>query len=142
MALEILTVIKTPEEELVPMLALSREETISVLTTLLRDQDLAEVADEWYEQLSLWRLPVFVPEPSPARSDLSEGLTAVPSSRLEALRDALALDGSTHALPDSDQSPALPLDELDQEPVLGGRSIRIALRGSLEQTEEPQADDS
>ena len=123
MALEIITVVKTIEDEVVPMLALQREEIVSVLTTLLRDQDLAEVAEEWYERLNQWRNVSFVPEPSLARSDdvgfLSLPSRAVPSSRLEALREATALLGDTDAPTHSDQSPALPSGESGEVPISG-----------------------
>jgi hypothetical protein len=113
MALEIITVIRTLEDELVPMLALQRQETISVLETLLNDQLLADRAMEYYDRLSLWRQPVFLPSPEPVRSDEPDQdfPASVPSSRLEALRDALDQHESTDVQPGIDQSQDLPSGE-------------------------------
>jgi len=60
MGLEIVTVIKTLEA--LPTTTVgTREETISVLHTLLRDVGLDLYAYEWYERLNEWRKPSFQP---------------------------------------------------------------------------------
>jgi hypothetical protein len=52
MALEIVTVMRVLEEyELIA----EHERMISILQTLLRDQDLEDYATEWYEMLNEWR---------------------------------------------------------------------------------------
>jgi hypothetical protein len=71
MALEIVTVIKTLEA--LPTTAVgTREETISVLHTLLRDVGLDLYAYEWYERLNDWRRPSFVPVHEPEHTEPSE----------------------------------------------------------------------
>jgi hypothetical protein len=113
MALEMITVIKTIEDELVPMLTLQRHEVISVLQTLLKDQDLAEPAMEWYEALTLWRQPVFVrPDAEHLLSDLADGLASLGGG----LQAALVLAEGTRALHGDDQSPAPASGESDLIP--------------------------
>jgi hypothetical protein len=121
MALEMITVIKTIEDELVPMLTLQRHEVISVLQTLLKDQDLAEPAMEWYEALTLWRQPVFVrpdaglgaiSDAEHLLSDLADGLASLGGG----LQAALVLAEGTRALHGDDQSPAPASGESDLIP--------------------------
>jgi hypothetical protein len=119
MALELITVIRTLEDELVPMLALQRAETISVLQTLLQDQGLAEQAMQWYDALSLWRQPRFEPDVVRGATDdavvrLRQLATSDPSSPGGALQGALVLADSKRALLDTDQSLALPSGESEQ----------------------------
>lgn len=52
MAMELITVARIIEEY---SLLASKEDTIAVIQTLIVDQDLLEVADEWYKNLSDWR---------------------------------------------------------------------------------------
>jgi hypothetical protein len=102
MALEVLTVIKTLEDDRVPMLALQREETISVLTTLLLDQDLWESATEWYEKLAEWQRVKLVADVEGGAGASVRGVPpddAAPVGRIDArlgLRRSLVLpsDGS------------------------------------------------
>jgi len=71
MGLEIVTVIKTLEA--LPTTAVgTREETISVLHTLLKDVGLDLYAYEWYERLNDWRRPSFVPAHEPEHTEPSE----------------------------------------------------------------------
>ena len=52
MAMELMTVVQIIDEySLLP----SKQDTISVIQTLIVDQDLLEDADEWYKRLSEWR---------------------------------------------------------------------------------------
>lgn len=58
MALEIITVVKTLDS--LPVISeLGRQETVSVLQTLLTDMGLDELAYDVYEQLNEWRRPKF-----------------------------------------------------------------------------------
>jgi hypothetical protein len=71
MSLEVVTVIKTLES--LPTTAVgTREETISVLHTLLQDVGLDVYAYEWYERLNDWRRPSFVPVHEPEHIEPSE----------------------------------------------------------------------
>lgn len=97
MALEIVTTIRTLEQH--SLLIYSPQETISVLQTLLQDQELAEQAVEWYELLAEWRKPKF----EVAEVDVDAVLDAAPSE-LEALEDAPALHGRRFSLPYTDQT--------------------------------------
>jgi hypothetical protein len=83
MGLEVMTLIKTLEDRRVPVMT-SREEIISVLTTFLVDQELWDVCEEWYEFLSDWRRPKFVP----ASGVSSSSGPVAPASVLQAQRDA------------------------------------------------------
>lgn len=111
MALEILTVIKTLEDELVPMLTINRSETISVLRTLLRDLDFEETAEEWYERLCEWRKPTFVSVPFAGL----EGPVSPSSEQREPDDDHPPLQGRSVRLP-LHQSQVLPSVESVQPP--------------------------
>jgi hypothetical protein len=119
LALEILTVVKTLEDERVPMLALQRAETISVLRTLLVDQGMDTMAETWYDFLVEWRQPKFV----------AEGVS-VPASADVTLQDALALAESTRAELDERQSLALPSGESDEQTTGEDEATRIELSES------------
>lgn len=146
MALEMITVIKTMEDELVPMLSLQRNEIISVLQTLLRDQDLAEPAMEWYEALTLWRQPVFSDELDAEREDtadaehllsmLVDGLASLGGG----LQAARVLAEGTRALQGSDQSPVPSLDELDLMPDEGSDTRLSESDESPSDTDESRAE--
>jgi hypothetical protein len=58
MAMEIMTVVKVLEEH---QLLAEHEQMISVLKTLIVDQDLSVDAEQWYEYLSEWRKLKLVP---------------------------------------------------------------------------------
>lgn len=119
MALEILTVVKTLEDERVPMLALQRAEIISVLETLLVDQGLDEVADRWYGWLGKFRQPKFVPignKPSDENASVAS-----------TLQDAVVLAEGTYVPPDERQSPDPSSDEWAEETDGEDESMRIGL---------------
>lgn len=109
MALEILTVIKTVES--LPIVDEgARQETVSVLHTLLMDLDVMEKADELYARLNEARKPKFVAEPyvqqpdaddvEPPRSSLDPSRASLLASQLRAEQELL----DTDALPGSDQT--------------------------------------
>jgi len=56
MGLEIVSLIRLIEDH---SILASKEETISVLRTLLQDQGLEDISLRWYERLSDWRKPKF-----------------------------------------------------------------------------------
>lgn len=129
LALEVITVIKTLEDERVPTMALSKEETISVLQTLLQDCGLAEEAMEWYDRLSEWRRPKFVAENGPSPSRTSDALpppSDAHASLGESPRRAPSLDEHTRALEHLRRSPAPPLDESGELPDEGAQPKLIS----------------
>lgn len=130
MCLEILTVIKTLEDETVPMLTLQRMEIISVLQTLLVEQGMEDTASRWYEALNQWRQPSFVREPSPAGTDLSWLVETAdvygPASLREEPEDEVAPGPNIPALPRERQSQGLSLDESDPQPPEEEPATRIA----------------
>jgi hypothetical protein len=77
MALEIVTQQRALEG--LPVVSdLGREEAIAAMHQLLQDNDLDEIAYEWYEYLALWRRPTFEPDAwqpdtSPALPPLTDG---------------------------------------------------------------------
>jgi hypothetical protein len=72
MGLEVVTVIRTLEA--LPTISVgARQETISVLHTLLVDMRMDEQAYLWYERLDEWRRPKFRPEPESEQHELSHG---------------------------------------------------------------------
>ena len=98
MALEVLTVVKTLEES--SLLIFSPHETISVLRTLLVDQDIDVAAQQVYDHLAEWRKVKF--------ADVSDEVASAHASEPEARRGVLTLLEHTLALPGSDQSPDPP----------------------------------
>jgi hypothetical protein len=61
MALEIVTQMKSLEG--LPVVSdLGRQEAIAAMHQLLQDNDLDEIAYEWYDYLALWRKPTFEPD--------------------------------------------------------------------------------
>ena len=57
MAMELITVVKIIEDHsLLP----SKEDTIATIQTLIIDQELLDLADEWYSNLSEWRRLRFI----------------------------------------------------------------------------------
>lgn len=141
MALELLTVIKTLEDELVPMLVMRRMEIISVLETFLLEQDLDERAKDWYDALNLWRQPSFVREPSPGQIVLSVPLDdGDPSSPLEELEHEPAPYASTRALLDERQSRDLPSGESDEQPDAISPATRSELDESVSHSPEDLAE--
>lgn len=146
MALEIITVIKTLEDEIVPMLSLQRAEIVSVLHTLLRDQNLAESAMGWYEALTLWRQPAFSDEPASEHegtadaSRLLSRLADVASSQGGGLQHARALAEGTRALHDERQSPDPPSDVWDPTPDEAVEAMHSELYESLDDGEIGRAE--
>jgi len=134
MALEIVTVIKTLES--LPTASVgTRQETISVLHTLLQDLHLDEYAYEWYDRLNDWRRPKFLPEP--ASVALSPGLERIvgadvpPLPELPALASQLASDlglgqepEHTDAQPGIDQTTDQPSFSTDEGPSEGEPTTR------------------
>jgi hypothetical protein len=146
MALEIITVIKTLEDELVPMLSLKRYEIISVLETLLRDQDLAESAMEWYEALTLWRQPVISDGPVSEHEGTADAerllsrLVDAASSQGGGLQHARALAEGTRALHGEHQSPALPSTDSELGLPLEVESMLTELSESPGDDDEARAE--
>jgi hypothetical protein len=97
MALEILTVMRLLDEH--SGIVAHAQETISVLQTLLVDQDLFDDASMWYEKLSEWRRPKFYVVGDPDAD----------ASALEAPHRTLPPHDSTDAQPGSDQTKDPPL---------------------------------
>jgi len=117
MALEIVTVIKTLEALPVTSVG-TREESISVLHTLLQETGLDIYAYEWYERLDDWRRPKFVPDAElPHSGPSAEQLPPMSTSRASLLASQLLAEQET-AYTDvpsgSDQTMDPPLDESDE----------------------------
>lgn len=109
MAMEILTVVKTLEGAVgSSLLALEREEIISVLLTLVRNQDLEEVANAWYDYLSKARRLSFVAVAS--EDELRDARVSAFEAQLRALPPPLDSDES----PPPDRTPLGPSDVLGE----------------------------
>lgn len=137
LALELLTVIKTLEDEVVPMLTLQRMEIISILETFLREQNLVEQANEWYDALDRWRKPTFVSPDNPMGyhfpaidSSLVDNEFSVlgaydPASLDEKLEGILARPDSNPVPLDVRRSQDLPSSASGEQPDEEGRSKLI-----------------
>lgn len=95
MALELMTVAKIIEDY---SLLASKEDTISVIQTLIIDQDLLEHADRWYKELCDWRRIKL------ADADAVYGVPDVRASAPAVLPDAALPPGSNGAQPHTDQT--------------------------------------
>lgn len=97
MGLELITVMRILEEH---QLMAEHEQMIACLQTLLVDQELAELAQHWYEALNDWRKPKFSvvgDDPQPASAPAAPGDV---QPRLDSIR-ALLDSGQTKDPPSS-----------------------------------------
>jgi len=95
MAMEILTVMHLIEDH---SILASREETLSVLQTLLKEQELEDETALWYARLSEWRKPKF------ETGEDGDGYREVDVSSHAVRQRDLLLPDSTDAPPGSDQT--------------------------------------
>lgn len=101
MAMELITVIRILESI---QIAAEHEQTISVLQTLLVDQQLAELGAEWYSKLSEWRrIKTVIYEPGVGEHVGIVQIGAQPSA-VEAPPSAELPLGNTDAQPCIDQT--------------------------------------
>ena len=149
MALELITVLKALEQEYVALAPGTLAELISVVQTLLIDQGVADTALEWYDGLSEWRRPKFVPygnapDASQPRISSSERrlpeLSAYLASLGGGLQGANVLAEGTRALLDERQSQVLSYDESELPSLAEAESTQIEQSESPDDSAESRAE--